>query len=327
MRALTLSSVLAAIFLTASGIADDAHAQMGGDVRVRPPPCSGAALCATVFMEDGLYGVRNGAREVTIPPRFRRAERARARFPGAHGLILTYDENGRMGFVGRDGRELAPPQFTSPTSGDGVIFVSIAGAQRSRCAFDLSGRQVLPCEFSNIFSSDRGLMAVRGSELLWYSHTGVSTPQMAAAPAAQSAAAPRPAQSAAAPAYNRVHALAHGRNWDEALSLALRESRADLAHALLAFYHNGGVTDTRYGPMVRLIISNRRIFDDARANATPEQRRQLTQMQEAFNAYELRLAQGPGPAPSGSGYVSGARTVSDCHQAGGSVSAMGYCRR
>lgn len=307
-----------------------ADAQMGGDSRFRPIPCSDEAPCATIFEQNGLFGVRNAAGEVTIAPRFHRAQLASARFGGAHGLILTFNQHGRMGFVGRDGVEISPPRYTRPDSQAGAIMVSVDGDEHTMCAFDLAGRQILPCEFTGIFSGDNGFVAHRRGVRSWFDRAGVNTgtPQVVAEQDRRDRAAARPAlQPQPAQVYSRARALADGRNWDEALNATLHGAPEDQAYVLLAFYQNGNVTDTRYGPMLSVLSANTSIFQSAMRGATPAQISQLTAMQRSFNDYQLQRAQGPGPASSGaSGYIN-ARTVGECHSSGGTVSAMGYCRR
>lgn len=281
-----------------------------------------------VFLQDGLYGVRTAGGTVTIAPRFHRAEMAAPRLAGAHGLILTYDENGRMGFVGRDGREISAPQYTLPTTSGGAIFVSIAGAQNARCAFDQAGRQILPCQYTSILSSDRGFMGLRSGAQTMYDFTGASISRMAAAPTQQSAARPAPPaqQSRPAPAYNRARALADTRNWDDALRAVLNGPAEDQAYVLVAIYRVSAPSDTRYWPMLTLLSENQSIFDSARRGATPEQQRQIAALRVGFNNYELRRTRDYGPAPT-SGHTIRARTVGECHSAGGTVSVMGFCRR
>lgn len=320
MRGFILAAATALLAFAFAALAP-AFAQSGADASHSPPPCSSANPCASVFMQNGLYGVRNAAGEVTITPRFRLAEQAASRIPGAHGLILTYDENDRMGFVGRDGREIAPPRFSPPSTGRGAIFVSVAGAQNSSCAFDMLGRQILPCEFTSIFSSDRGFMAMRNGAQVWFDRTGARLPQAAPASAQQSAARAAPP----APAYNRARALADTRNWDDALNAVLNGAPEDQAYVLVAIYRVAAPSDTRYWPMLSVLSRNKSIFDSAQRGATPEQRRHIAALQTNFDNYEIRRAQGYGPAQS-SGRTISARTVGECHSGGGSVSVMGYCR-
>lgn len=237
-----------------------------------------------------------------------------------------------MGFVGRDGREISPPRYTMPTSQAGAIMVSVDGNEHTMCAFDFAGRQILPCAFTGIFSGDVGFVANLRGERRWFDRAGneTGTPQVVAEQDRRdrAAAAARPAQqSQPTQNYSRARALADGRNWDEALNATIHGTPEDQAYVLLAFYRNGNVTDTRYGPMLGVLSANRSIFESAMRGATTEQRTQLAAMQRAFNDYQLQLTQGPGSASSGSGYISGPRTVGECHSAGGSVSAMGYCRR
>lgn len=321
---------MAAALLTLA--ATPASAQMGGDSRFRPPPCSDEAPCATIFEQSGLFGVRNAAGEITIPPRFHHAQLASARFGGAYGLILTFNQSGRMGFVGRDGREISPPRYTRPESQAGAIMVSVDGNEHTMCAFDFAARQILPCEFTGIFSGDVGFVGHLRGARRWFDRAGneTGTPQVVAQQDRRdrAAAAARPAQqSQPTQNHSRARGLADGRNWDEALNAAIRGTPEDQAYVLLAFYRNGGVSDTRYGPMLGVLSANRSIFESAMRGATAEQRSQLATMQRAFNDYQLQLTQGPGSAKNGSGYISGPRTVGECHGAGGSVSLMGYCRR
>ncbi|HRE44906.1 MAG TPA: hypothetical protein PKY87_13190 [Terricaulis sp.] len=327
-----MKSPLFAITITALLCATaPAIAQAGGDARYRPQPCSDEHPCATVFEQNGLFGVRNAAGEVTIPPTYPRARMASELFGGLHGLIFTYNRYNRIGLVGRDGRELSPPRYTNANRYAGALIFSVDGDDHTRCAFDLGGRQITPCEFTRLVPSSTGFSGDQRGTPVYFDYAGRRTatpPEVLETQAVLAASRAREAAAALRPAlvYSRPRALADGRNWDEALRAVLHGPAEDQAYVLLAFYRNGNVTDTRYGPMLSVLSANRTIFETAMRGATPEQGRQLTAMRTAFNDYEIQRAQGPGPTERSGGYIP-ARTVGECHSNGGTVSAMGYCRR
>ncbi len=335
-------------FVLASVLAAPALAQAGGDARYRPPPCSSENPCATVFEENGLYGVRDAAGEVTVPPTYPRARMASEIFGGVHGLILTYNRYNRIGFVGRDGRELSPPRYTNVNRYASGLVASVDGDDHTRCAFDLGGRQITPCQFTNLVPSSTGFSGDQRGTPVYFDYTGLpatTPPEVVQTQAALAASRAREAAAAAAPrlpvivplsprearASARVRTLVDARDWEGALRAAIAGTAHDQLHALLEFYMESRESDAGYAATMRLMEQNLDMFAEAHSVAEGPDRRTMGDMRRAMQRHmymqELRAGAGaPSRTPGGNTYIP-ARTVGECHSRGGSVSAMGYCRQ
>lgn len=349
MSAHAMKSSLFVIMLTALlCAASTAIAQAGGDARYRPQPCSGEHPCASVFEQNGLFGVRNAAGEVTIPPTYPRARMASELFGGLHGLIFTYNRYNRIGLVGRDGRELSPPRYTNANRYASALVFSVDGDDHTRCAFDLGGRQITPCEFTRLAPSSTGFSGDQRGTSVYFDYVGRSTatpPEIVQSQAALAASRAREAAAAAAPrrpvvvplspraarASARVRALVDARDWEGAMRAAIAGNVHDQLHALLEFYTRSSESDAGYAATLRLLEQNLDMLATARSVAEGPDRVTMGNMNNAMSRHmymqELRAGAGaPSRTPGGNTYIP-ARTVGECHSSGGTVSAMGYCRR
>lgn len=342
------TTLFAIVFAALLGAAAPAFAQEGGDARYRPPPCSEEHPCASVFEQNGVYGVRNAQGEVTVPPTYPRARMASEIFRGVHGLILTYNRYNRIGFVDRDGRELSPPRYTNGNLyASGLVF-SVDGDDHTRCAFDLGGRQITPCEFTNLVPSSTGFSGDQRGTPVYFDFAGrpaTTPPEVAQTQAALAASRARDAAAAAAPrrpvvvplsprearASARVRTLVDGRDWEGAMRAAIAGNAHDQLHALLEFYIESSESDAGYAATVRLLEQNLGMLATAHSVAEGPDRRTMGNMRNTMQRHmymqELRAGAGaPSRTPGGNTYIP-ARTVGECHSSGGTVSAMGYCRR
>lgn len=313
--------VAAAMFVAGLGIATpDASA------RQAEVPCSVQAPCAKPFFRDGLYGIRLGSGEVTIPPRFDRAYFAHQRYPKAQGshLIIT-EKDGKVGFVSRDGKETEPPVYTVRHFGDGsLIIVEHAGKQ---CGINRHGVMVLDCKYDMIFATANSntFFVKENGEARYINASGDTlkfsqpTPSPAPAPAAP---APTTKPAIVMAPVSELEQLVQAKKWDEAIRLAAASNEPrDMRDVLLIFNRTASTSDARYESGKSVLYENIGMIQKATWVSRPLEKSELQRLETAIRAW----AEGPtAPSSSFNGYIN-ATTVGECHSRGGSVTVMGRC--
>lgn len=292
-------------------------------------PCTAQAPCATLFEENGKWGVRNAKGEVTVPAQYSHAQFATERHPksGAHGLIITRQDLGgiykRLGLVDRNGVEITPPKYWEIWEDKGVF---TGGFDGKLCGFNGAGRQIIPCGSSQVAVRAEWIEFKRGDEKFFLDLAGneIEAPsreqQLAAAP---KLAPGKPVSLAAAPV-PELERLVQEKKWDEAVRLAAASNEArDIRDVLLIFNRSASTRDAHFQAGKVAIYENILMFQKATTVTGPLEKSELLKMETNIRTW----FEGPVYAPAqGGGYIS-ASTVGECHRMGGTVTVMRNCAR
>lgn len=208
-----------------------------------------------------------------------------------------FEENGKFGFRNASGKIIVQPRYDRVLSSREGVFIVQKGSKY--CAVDNAGREFLSCIYDSLNrrAGDPSRFYVTQNGKGRFVDRSGKEAAVSTRPPPRSAPTPARRTTANAPTYNRVRALAEARQWDNAIRAALNSSAQDKIYVLLTF-RGSSINDMQRWPGQKVVLENMKIFDDAIAAASPDQKRQLVSMKQSFVDYIRN--QGGAPAPSSS---------------------------
>lgn len=101
---------------------------------------------ASVFYQNGKYGIKNAAGQITVQPKYETAYLSNE----AKGLIVT-KLNKKTGFVDKIGNETIAPKYDMVMKFQNGVFVVEANGKKG--VVDINGKEIVPCIYDLLFTS------------------------------------------------------------------------------------------------------------------------------------------------------------------------------
>ncbi|MFN4113366.1 MAG: hypothetical protein ACK4GD_05450 [Sphingomonadaceae bacterium] len=322
-------------------------------------PCNTSQPCAKPFLENGLYGIRNGYGVVTIAPAFSAAYLLMPRpvfgQGSFHGLIVT-QRDGKFGFVNRRGIEVQAPQFDSYRVEHRSFLLVTKNGQN--CLLDSEGKMRVHCDNHQILGAMFVTSVPGGAFQLVKDGKATFVRRSDGAPVKVTETGPPPLatrQASSSQTFNAARDWADRGDWGAAIRAAVSASDADKRYVLVKFHQawvahrsvlNQPVPATlatvqdrrlaarvqqerglsfRYDGGFSALRDNAKLMEEAYTQASASERSAILALHR--HAFPPAASLPTSPSSGRWPVFIDASTVGECHRRGGSVTIMGRCAR